>query len=53
MQSDNDKFEDLFKFIKKETVIFLAELFKSLLKFQKDCYLNDDFVRLVFDQKLN
>jgi hypothetical protein len=40
------------KFIKKETVIFMAELLKSMLKLHKEGYLHDDFVRLVFDTKL-
>jgi hypothetical protein len=49
VESENEKFEDLFKFMKKETVLFFAELFKHLYKFHKEGYVNDDFVRLLFD----
>lgn len=40
------------KFIKRETVLFLVELFKRLLKIFREGYLHDDFVSLVYDKKL-
>jgi len=42
----------MFQIVKKEAIMFMVELFKSLQKFHRTFYMNDDFVRLVFDKKL-
>ncbi len=52
IESDNDKFEDISLFVKKETVYFLIELFHRLVGDYRFGYLIDDFVRLVYDKKL-
>ena len=52
VDSDNEKFEDLYKFLKKEAVLFMADLFKKYIGFYRNGYLIDDFVRFVYDKKL-
>ncbi len=52
VDSDNEKFEDLCLFIKKETVIFFSEIFKRLVEFYRHGYLHDDFIRQVYDKKV-
>jgi len=52
IDSDNEKFEDMFKFVKKETVLFLADIFKKFISYYRNGYLIDDFVRFVYDKKL-
>ena len=52
VESGNEKFEDLTKFIRKETVLFMAELLKRLLHFYKNGVLIDDFIKIIFDKKI-
>lgn len=52
VDSDNDKFEDMYKFVKKESVLFMADLLRKYIGFYRNGYLIDDFVRFVYDKKL-
>eukprot|EP00347_Sterkiella_histriomuscorum_P009052 403342709 len=52
VDSDNDKFEDLYKFVKKEAILFMADLLRKYIGFYKNGYLIDDFVRFVYDKNL-
>ncbi len=52
INSNNEKFEDMLKFIKRETVVFMIELLEKLVVYYKNGFLIDDFVRVLYDKKI-
>ena len=52
VDSDNEKFEDVSLFIKKDCILHLTCVLRRLVDHYRHGYLVDDFVRLVYDQKL-